>query len=87
MVEQDFSVDFPQPFMKEEKQLLWERGVLGTTTPKSLLNAMFYLNGKNFCLCGGEKHRRLIISQLVSSTPIIIFTQKQDEKQERHIYR
>ena len=58
-------VQHAQPFTKEEEQLLWERRVLGTSTPKSLLNAVFYLNGKNFCLRGGEEHRRLTISQIV----------------------
>ena len=42
-----------------------DKGILGTSTPQSLLNAVFYLNGKSFCLRGGEEHRRLCISQLV----------------------
>ena len=54
-----------QPFTKVEEQLLWEREVFGTSTPKSLLNAVFYLNGKNFCLRGGEEHCHLAISQIV----------------------
>ena len=37
----------------------------GPASPKSLLNTVFYLNGKNFCLRGGEEHRRLTISQIV----------------------
>ena len=70
-----------QPFTKVEEQLLWEREVLGTSTPKSLLNAVFYLNGKNFCLRGGEEHCHLAISQIVrQQLPINMFTQKQDQK-------
>ena len=42
---------------KEEENLLWSSGVLGTHTPKALLNAVFYSNGKNFCLRGGQEHR------------------------------
>ena len=37
----------------EEENLLWEKGVLNTTTPRGLLRAMFYYNGKNFILRGG----------------------------------
>ena len=39
-------------------------GVLNTTTPKGLQNAVFYAIGKMFCLCGGQKHRALRLSQL-----------------------
>ena len=35
---------------KDEENLLWASGVLGLDTPKSLLNTVFYYNGKNFCL-------------------------------------
>ena len=45
--------------------MLWDNGILGTSTPQFLLNAVFYLNGKSFCLHGGEEHRRQRISQLV----------------------
>ena len=49
---------------KEEENKLWESGVLGlATTPKALLRAVFYYNGKNFCLRGGAEHRGLRISQ------------------------
>ena len=48
---------------KEEESLLWSTGVLGLHTPKSLLNAVFYCNGKNFCLRGGQEHRELKLSQ------------------------
>ena len=59
------SVKHAEDFTKEEEGVLWRSGVLGTVTPKSLLNAVFYLNGKSFCLRGGEEHRRLTISQIV----------------------
>ena len=49
---------------EEEKDVLWHSGVLGSENPKSLLRAVFYLNGKNFCLRGGEEQRRLKIGQL-----------------------
>ena len=47
-----------------EENYLWEAGVLGVENPKSLLFAVFYCNGKNFCLRGGAEHRRLKLSQL-----------------------
>ncbi len=43
----------------EEENLLWEKGILNTTTPKGLFNAVFYYNGKNFILRGGQEHREL----------------------------
>ena len=48
----------------EEENRLWESGVVGVNSPKSLLNAVFYCNGKGFCLRGGEEHRGLKLSQL-----------------------
>ena len=35
---------------KEEENLLWEKGVLSLSTPLGLLRAVFYSNGKGFCL-------------------------------------
>ena len=48
----------------EEEAALWENGVLSTENPKALLSAVFYCNGKNFCLRGGCEHRNLKLSQL-----------------------
>ena len=47
-----------------EENQLWESGVLNTTTPKGLQNAVFYAIGKIFCLRGGQEHRALRLSQL-----------------------
>ena len=49
--------------MDEEDQL-WQTGVLSSESPLSLLRAVFYLNGVNFVLWGGDEHRKLKISQL-----------------------
>ena len=38
--------------------------MLGTDNPKSLLRAVFFGNGKNFCLRGGSEHRDLRLSQI-----------------------
>ena len=49
---------------RDEEDQLWDSGELGITNPRSLQNAVFYYNGKNFCLRGGEECRQLKISQL-----------------------
>ncbi len=54
----------PEKEEEEFKQQLWESNTLGLHSPQALLNAVFYLNGKNFCLRGGEEHRALKISQV-----------------------
>ena len=48
---------------KADENKLWRSGVLGTSTPRSLFNTVFFYNGKNFCL-RGEEHRQLHLSQL-----------------------
>jgi hypothetical protein len=48
----------------EDERQLWETGVLGIHSPASLLNAVFYYNGKNFHLRGGQEHRFLSVSQI-----------------------
>ena len=48
----------------QEEDKLWSLGVLNTTTPRGLLNAVFYIIGKSFCLRGGQEHRDLKLSQL-----------------------
>ena len=49
---------------KEEENLMWMTGILGTEAPRQLLRTVFYLNGKNFCLRGGQEHRDLKLSML-----------------------
>ena len=53
---------------KDEERQLWDAGVMGTSDPKSLLRAVFYFNGKNFCLRGGQEHRCLKLSQFCRLT-------------------
>ena len=50
---------------KEEENLLWSQGILNLSTPLCLLRAVFYSNGKIFCLQGGKEHRGLKLSQFV----------------------
>lgn len=49
---------------KEEEEVRWESGMLGTTSSKALLRAVFFLNGKNFCLRGKQEYKDLGLSNL-----------------------
>ena len=51
-------------FTKEEEDQLWSSDTLSIKTPKGLLRAVFFLNGKKFCLCGDKEHHQLKLSQL-----------------------
>ena len=53
-----------ETFTKEEENQLWACCVLGVDNPTSLLRAVFFNIGKNFCLRGGNEHRNLRLSQL-----------------------
>ena len=53
-----------QVISEEEEELLWENRIMGCHSPRALVRAVFYLNGKNFCLRGGEEHRELKFVQL-----------------------
>ena len=39
--------------ISQEEAQLWSEGVLGLSSPRALLNAIFFLNGKTLCLRGG----------------------------------
>ena len=62
-------------FTKEEECQLWEKGALGTSTPKVLLRTVFFLNGKNFCLRGGDEHRSLKFSQIKKVGDHYVYTE------------
>jgi len=49
---------------RNDEDVLWDTGVMSFDNPAGLLNAVFFYNGKNFCLRGGVEHRGLKISQL-----------------------
>ena len=56
---------------KSDEDTLWDKGVLDLNTPKGLLRAVFFYNGKNFCLRGGQEQRNLRLSQLKRDTSLI----------------
>ena len=70
----------PQPFTKEEEEQLWSSGALSTSNPKGLLHAVFFLNSRNFGLCGGRKHRQLKLSQFkrIAYPPRYVYTYTQE---------
>ena len=53
----------------EEEEILCPKGVLGSHNPLALPCAVFYLNGKNFCLRGGDEQRSLRREQLIRKPP------------------
>ena len=59
-----WQVKYAEVITKQEDNELWESGELGIKHPKALQNAVFYYNGKSFCLRGGVEHRELKIKQL-----------------------
>ena len=44
---------------KDEEQVLWDCGQLGSTTPRSLLNTVWWLLTQHLGLCGRENHHSL----------------------------
>ena len=50
------SVKHTEGFIKEEESMLWCKSILGITSPKALLHAVFFTNGKYLCLRGGWEH-------------------------------
>ena len=60
-----------------DEEKLWQTGVLSVETPKGLLNAVLFYNGKNFMLRGGAEHCELKFSQLTrdfTSDGLLCFT-------------
>ena len=53
-----------EPITKDEEQLMWTKGVLCDTDPKTLQNTLFFLIGKFFALRSGEEHRSLTFDQI-----------------------
>jgi len=64
-----------EPFTKDEENCLWKQGTVGIHSPNSLLNAIFFYNGKGCCLRGGEEHRNLKLSQFQKIDNGYIYTE------------
>ena len=55
----------------DDERKLWTTGVLNLSTPIGLLRAVFFYNGKNFCLRGWQEQRNLRLSQVHRETSIV----------------
>ena len=52
-----------EPITSEEEKNLWQRGILGSSSPQSLVDTMLYMNGFYFALTSGGEHRQLRFHQ------------------------
>ena len=53
-----------QPLSEQEEDVLWQKGILGESTPQCLLQTMLFLIGQFFALRSGDEHRSLKFGQL-----------------------
>lgn len=48
-----------EPLTVDDEEMLWKKGPLGDSSPKTLLNTMIFCNGLYFALRSGREHRQL----------------------------
>ena len=67
---------FGKGITADEEEKLWASGVLGLSSPVSLLNAVFFLTGKIIGIRGGHEHRQLKLSQFQVYEDKVVFSQQ-----------
>ena len=48
-----------EPLTEEEEEILWQKGLLGRSTPQALVDNTLVMNGQHFALRSGKEHRQL----------------------------
>lgn len=61
-----------KPITDEEEDMMWKNGVLGLKTAKTLMNTVYYFNGKLFGIRAGE-HRLLRLRDIEVESESIIY--------------
>ena len=51
-----------EPLTEKEKEILWQKGLLGDHSPQALLDTMVFMNGLYFALRSGNEHRNVRFS-------------------------
>lgn len=54
---------------RNDEEKMWTLGVLGSDTPKKLIDTLLFLNGLHFALRSGHEHRSLSIKQVRVTEP------------------
>ena len=69
-----------EPILESEEEILWEKGLLRSHSPQSLIDTMVFMAGLYFALRSGEEHRQLRFSSVKlvekpGSTSYLIYTE------------
>ena len=62
-----------QVINREDEDTLWNKGILGKSTPQMLQHTIFVFVGLQFCLRGIQEQYDLMITQFVCSQPDTIY--------------
>ena len=53
---------------KREEEILWESGQLGSETPQTIINTLWFYITKHFGLCGRQEHVTMMIEDFTTSS-------------------